>query len=138
MVKYTPSFKDRVLREYRARDRNYSFRALALRFNIKGGMAVIQRWYQRWNGTPQSLERKKGSGGKCVLTSRDVQRYILKPIEKKNKKHQAVHYSELKESIEQAVGHPVSLRTIQRRGKEEAGIHDQSTIARTHMECTSY
>lgn len=138
MVKYTPAFKDRVLREYCVGNRDSSFRALARRFKIKGGMSVIQRWYRRWKGTPLSLGRKKGSGGKRVLTSNEVQRYILRPIERKNKKHQAVHYPELKEPLERAVGHSVSLRTIQRRGKEEASIHGQSTIARTDLERTSY
>lgn len=135
MVKYTPAFKDEVLREYSPGVRGHSFRALARRFKIHGGMSVVQRWYSRWKGSPQSLARKVGSGGHPVLTREQVRRYILRPIEAKNKKHQAVHYSELKESVESSVGHSVSSRTIRRRGKEEMGCEAKSTVARTEREC---
>ncbi len=137
MVKYPPAFKDEVLREYRPGVRGYSFRALARRFKIHGGMSVVQRWYSRWKGSPQSLVRKKGSGGHPVLTAAQARRCILKPIEAKNKKHQAVHYTELKESVEAAVGHSVSVRTIQRRGKEELECKAKPTIARTRQESKS-
>jgi transposase len=135
MTKYTPAFKDEVLREYCPGMRGHSFRALARRFKIRGGKSVVQCWYSRWKGTPQSLARKRGSGGRYVLTPDEVQRHILRPLEKRNQKHKAMHYTELKESVESAVGHSVSVRTIQRRAKEELGCKAKPTISRTELEC---
>jgi len=134
MVKYTSTFKDEVLREYCPDIRGHSFRCLARRFGIKGGASTLSRWYHRWNGNPLSLRRKSGSGRKFLLTPLQVQRYILRPIERKNKKHQAVQYGQLQESLQQQVGHAVSVRTIRRYGKETAGCHGKTTIARTPME----
>jgi transposase-like protein len=137
MVKYTPLFKDQVLREYCPGNRGQSFRFLARRFGIKGGESVVRTWYHRWKGNPQSLERKPGSGGRYVLTPKEVEHYILRPLERRNQKHQPVHYTELKGPVERAVGHPVSVRAIQRRGKEEAGCRSHSTVPRTVQERTT-
>jgi len=137
MVKYTTTFKDHVLREYCPGNRGHSFGALARRFGITGCESVVRTWYHRWKGSPQSLARKPGSGGRYVLTSNQVERYILRPIERRNQQHQPVHYTQLKESVQTAVGHSVSLRTIQRRGKEMVGCRVQSTIPRTPQERTT-
>jgi transposase-like protein len=134
MGKYTPAFKDRVLREYCAGDRRHSFRALARSYNIRGGPSVIHGWYQRWKGNPESLKRKPGSGGQRALTRSQVHQYICVPVERAYKKHVAVDYRKLKDPIEEAVGHPVSLRTIQQYGKEEADVVNKTTIPRTSNE----
>ena len=137
MTKYTSSFKHQVLKEYCAGDRRHSFRALARRFGIPGGKSVISAWFRHWDGTPHSLERRAGSGRRARLTPAQVERYIVKPIRRCNQNHVAVEYHELKEAVEDEVGHSVSVRTIQRRGKEVGGIHGQSTIPKTPQECTS-
>jgi len=134
MVKYTPAFQDRVLRQYCAGVRGHSFADLARHHGIKGGASLVHKWYSSWKGNAQSLLRKSGSGRPRVLTCPQVVRYILRPIESRNQKHQPVHYTELKGPVEAAVGHSVSLRTIQRRGKETAGVRSRSTIPRTLQE----
>jgi len=68
------------------------------------------------------------------LTPKQVERLIVKPIRRCNRNHVAVEYHELKDSVEQEVGHSVSLRTVQRYGLKEEKIHDESTIPRTDVE----
>jgi len=136
MTKYPPSLKHSILLEYRAGDRTRSFRALARLYKIKGGESVVRNWYYRWKSTPESLERKPGSGGHAVLTPALVDKYIRKPVEKARDQHKAIEYRVLKEPLEKAVGHPMSLRTIQYYGKETVGILYQTTIPRTPQECT--
>jgi len=138
MVKYTSAFKDRVLRQYCVGVRGHTFADLARVNGIKGGESVVRKWYHRWKGNALSLQRKAVSGRPRVLTPSQVVRYILRPIESRNQKHQPVHYTELKGPVEKAVGHSVSVRTIQRRGKEETGCRIQSTIPRTPQERTIF
>ena len=69
-----------------------------------------------------------------MLTPAQVARLIVKPIRRCNRNHVAVEYPELKERVEQEVGHSVSVRTIQRYGREEGKVQDQTTIARAPME----
>jgi hypothetical protein len=80
------------------------------------------------------MERRTGSGRRVILTPQQVQQYIVRPIRRRNQAHMAIEYPELKEDIEQKVGHPVSVRTIQRHGREEGGITYDTTVARTEQE----
>lgn len=135
MTKYTPNFKHKILMEYRRGDRGASFSVLARRHKIKGGKKAIQYWYSQWKGTPNSLERRKGSGRKFILTPSQVDQYINKPILKKNKKHQAVSYPELMDTLHENSPSNISLRTVQRYGKQWVGIQCKTTIPRTLDEC---
>ena len=117
-----------------AGDHGHSFDALARRFHIPGGRRAVSSWHRQWNGTPLSLERKPGSGRRALLTPTQVARLITKPIRRCNRNHVAVEYPQLLESMEQELGHPVSLRTLQRYGREEGKVHCESTIPRTPEE----
>ena len=136
MVKYTANFKHTVLLEYCPGIRGHSFRDLAHRFKVRGGHKAILGWHRQWKGTPSSLERKKGSGRRALLTPKQVERLITKPIRRCNQNHVAVEYHELREAVEHEIGHSVSVRTLQRYGKERTDIHCESTIPRTEKECT--
>ena len=136
MTKYTSVFKHAVLQEYCAGNRAHSFRALARRFKVHGGPSTICKWYRNWKGTQQSLERRAGSGRRTLLTPAQVERYIVKPIRRCNKNHVAVEYHDLKDDVEEKVGHSVSVRTLRRYGKEKSQVHFQHTIRRTPVERT--
>jgi hypothetical protein len=81
---FTPQLKHHILTQYRSNDRDYSFQSLAIRYGIKGGKGTIQKWHQRWKGTPESLMNKQRSGRPRILTRTQVYRYISQPIIKKN------------------------------------------------------
>jgi transposase len=116
---FTPQLKHHILTQYRANDRDWSFQSLAVTYGIKGGKSTIKKWHQQWNGTPQSLERKVGSGRPSLLTNTQVYKYISQPIIKKNRQHKPIHYTKLLPSIQSKTGHPdISLRTVQRIGKQ--------------------
>jgi transposase len=134
MVKYTPDFKHKVLRDYTPGTRGHSFSDLALRYGIRGGKPLISKWYRQWDGTASSLERHPGSGRRALLTKQQVQRYIVKPIRRANQSHVAIEYPDLKEDVELKTSHSISLRSIQRYGKTQGGITCNTTQARTEQE----
>jgi hypothetical protein len=134
MVKYTPAFKHQVLKEYAAGTRGHTFNDLASRYGIRGGKPLLSKWYKQWDGTESSMERHPGSGRRVLLTQRQVRRYIVKPIRRANKAHVAIDYPELKEGIEEKIGQTISLRSIQRYGKEQGGITSETTVAKTEQE----
>jgi transposase len=131
MQTYTPQHKHTILSHYRAGSRDTSFRALARRFAVQGGDAVILRWYQRWDGTPQSLEHKKGAVRPRVLSKREVQQHVRAPILRANRAHKAVHYPTLLPAVQQKTGKELSLRTLRRYGKEELGVKQRRGKKRT-------
>jgi transposase len=135
MPQLTPKQKHDILTLYSSNDSNYTFESLAHQYNIKGGKNVIWRWYQQWNGTPQSLERKKGSGRPTLLSSQQVNDYIRTPIRNKNRSFKPIHYTQLHSSIQQKTGKQISLRTVQRCGKEKLGVQQKRTKKRTAQEC---
>jgi transposase len=134
MVTYTPHFKHSVLRQYAVGIRGHSYRDLAYRYDIQGGPSLIRKWYQHWDGSRQSLERTPGSGRRVLLTPQQVQQYIVRPIRRKNQDHIAISYPELKDNIEQKIGHSISVRTVRRHGRDEGHITSHSTVPRTEQE----
>jgi hypothetical protein len=65
---------------------------------------------------------------------------IRTPILRKNRKHEPVHYTQLRQTVEEKTGKKVSIRTIRRYGKEKLGARDKRTQKRTHEEsqCTQH
>jgi transposase len=120
MKQLTAEAKHEILREYRSDSPAHSFAALARRHAVAGGRDVLRRWYARWNGTAASLQRGPQPGRPHSLTAAEVQHHITTPIRRKNRAHAPVHYTDLVTSVREGTGKKVSLRTVQRYGKEEA------------------
>ena len=134
MPPYPAYLKHDVLREYVPGDHRHTFEKLARRHNIKGGKALAQKWYNQWNGTVASLERRPGSGRRALSAPQLVERLILKPIRRANRSDVAIEYPELKEAVEEKIGHPISIRTIQRQGHDAEDVKGKTTIPRTEQE----
>ncbi len=130
----TPQQKHDILKLYSPYDHTRSFAALSQQYNIKGGERVIRNWYHQWTGSPKSLERKRGSGRHKLLTSQQVKDLIQIPIRNKNRSFKPVHYPQLHSSIQQKTGKQMTLRTVQKIGKEELGVKQKRTKKRTAQE----
>jgi transposase len=130
-----PELKHFILTKYQHNHRGHGFEALAQQYGIAGGGRTIKGWYDRWDGTSDSLKRKPGSGRPRSLSSGEVQQYITTPIKKKNHQSRPVHYTDILRPLCENTGKRVSLRTVQRYGKENVGINSKRTIKKTKWEC---
>lgn len=137
MQTYTPQHKHTIISHYRACVRGAGFAALARRFAVQGGASAIQRWHQRWGGTPQSLQHKKGAGRPRVLSRREVQQHVRAPILRANRAHKAVHYPTILHSVRTKTGKQIALRTLQDYGKKELGAKQRRGKKRTADESES-
>lgn len=137
MKQFTPEQKHEILLEYSPRSTTHSLAALAHRHAVKGGRRTIENWLARWDGTAASLQRKAVSGRPRSLTPEEVKRHIIAPIRRKNRAHVPVHYTDLQPALEQQTGKKVSIQTIRRYGKEEAGGRLKHGKKRTAEERTS-
>lgn len=126
--------KHAILLEYQPHSPTHGFAALAARHSIAGGRKTVERWYSSWNGTPASLKHKSGAGRPRVLSKAEVSRHVRAPILAANRAHRAVHYTDLLKSAQQKTGKEVSLRSVQRYGKEELGARDKHSKKRTAQE----
>lgn len=126
--------KHHILLEYAPSEATHTFAALAERHAIAGGKRTVQRWHQRWDGTPASLQRKPGTGRARALSAAQVRRHIAAPIRNSNRAARAVRYTKLLPQVQAATGAQLSLRTLQRYGKEEAGGRLTSGKKRTAEE----
>lgn len=77
---YTPYLKHHILTQYQPYSHTHNFRCLAVQYNIKGGESTIRNWYQQWDGTEASLNRKRVSGRPRILSSTQVQRHVATRI----------------------------------------------------------
>jgi hypothetical protein len=138
MKHFSPELQHSILLEYTPRTATHSFAALAARHAVPGGERVVRRWHQRWDGSPASLERKAGAGRPRTLSMREVQQHVRAPILRANRAHRAIHYTQLLPGVRQKTGKELSLRTLQRYGKEELGAKQRRGKKRTaeESECT--
>jgi hypothetical protein len=135
MTNYPPQVKHRILTQYQPHCRGKGFKALAQQHGIQGGGRTIKYWYDRWDGTVASLERQPaGAGRPRILSSEEIKQHIGAQVKKKNRLPEPAHYTQLIYSVKEKTGKQVSLRTIQRYGKEEESIRDNRAIKRTREE----
>jgi hypothetical protein len=134
MTHLSPEAKHHILLEYSRDDATRSFTALAARHSIAGGWRVLLRWHQQWNGTPQSLQRKAGTGKQRALTAAQVSRHVRAPILAANRAHRAISYSQLLPTVCAKTGVELSLRTLQQYGKEQLGAKHKHSKKRTAAE----
>ena len=131
MTSYTPEVKQLILSQYSSSDATRSFRALSHQYGMEPSGGTISRWYSDWDGTIESLQHKQGAGRPRILTRSEVTKYIQQPVAKANRSNTAIDYNEIHTRVEEKTGQELSLRTVQRYGKEDAGIKSQSTHAVT-------
>jgi transposase len=138
MSHLSPDVKHHILLEYSPCSPSHSFAALAARHGVSGGARTVQRWHARWKHTPQSLERKQGSGKTRMLSAAQLSRHVRAPLLAANRAHRAVHYTDLLTKARQKTGTDVSLRTLRRYGKKELGAKQKHTHKRTadESQCT--
>jgi transposase len=134
MTALPPQLKHHILTSYQPNSRGYGFQALAQTYNIKGGGRTVQRWYDKWDGTPASLEDERGAGRPTLLSPAEITQYISTPIRLKNRKHDPVHYTQLRQTVEEKTGKKISIRTIRRYGKEKLNARNKRTQKRTQQE----
>ncbi|CAF3944710.1 unnamed protein product [Rotaria sp. Silwood1] len=115
---YTPQFKHTVLEQYRPGIFGYGFKSLAKRFKIQGGHRLIMSWYRQWNGTVESLNRKRKGGRPRTMTQEDVKDHILEFVESMNNKHVYVNYKIVQAHIKSVLKREVPIRTIRQYGKD--------------------
>jgi hypothetical protein len=109
-------------------------KSLSQQYNIKGGSKTMSRWLQQWDGSPESLERREGSGRHTILTPQEVKDTIQLPIRNKNRSFKLVHYTDLLPSVTQKTGKEISVETIRRIGREQLGVKQKRTKKRTAQE----
>lgn len=121
MNRLTATQKHQILREYRVGVRGCGLKALAARYGIAGGARTLSRWISRWRGSPRSLENHKSPGRPRILTTREVEESVRKPILAGNRACEAVLYTKLLPKVRQQTGKEVKLKTLRHYGTAELG-----------------
>src|SRR6266536_2548156 len=87
--------KQEILQEYQPKVRGKS---LAKTLQVKGGACAIRRWYKKWDGTKESLEKDSGGDRRSILLEKEKKTLISGFINKKAKKD-AADYREVHENV---------------------------------------
>ncbi len=124
MTKYSSAYKERVVREYQKGVRGRGFAALSKRFKIP--KSVID-WWKKWIQAGQTIEAfadEVGGDRKSVLGKREIH---LGFVSHKNAKGEAVDYPDVHAYVVNCTQKDISIRSVQRIGKEEMGISWKQT-----------
>jgi hypothetical protein len=113
---YPPRFIHTILKQYKMGVRGSGFKALASRYNIKGGHKLISAWYAKWDGTIYSLTKQSGGDRRSILTPEEKKKYVYDFIVKKSKS-EAATYQEVQKNVEKKTGKAPKPRTIRDYGE---------------------
>ena len=113
---YPPRFIHAILKQYKPGVRGSGFKALASRYNIKGGHKLISSWYAKWDGTISSLTKQSGGDRRSILTPEEKKKYVYDFIVKKSKT-EAATYQEVQRNVEKKTGKAPKPRTIRDYGE---------------------
>lgn len=134
MSQLTARQKHDILVQCAARHAGESEVEIARQHGVSVGRTTIWEWRQRWNGTPQSLERREGSDGTPKLTPLEVSRHVRAPILAANRAHRAISYTKMLPEVRRKTRKDISLRTLQRTGQKQLGVRFKHRIKRTKEE----
>ena len=104
MRHFSADCKHNILSEYARCSRTHGFEALALRHSVPGGAQVIAQWYQRWNGTVDSLKENPGRGRPRLLTRAEVSRHVRPRILAANRNNRAISYTQMLPAVRRTTG----------------------------------
>lgn len=124
--------KQQILEEYEPGVRGKGFRALAKRHSIESGYQTISKWYKKWDGTKESLEKESGGDRRSILSEKEKKTHILGFIAKRAKKDPA-DYREVQENVESRTGKKMAIKSVRRIGKE-LGVSSKKTKRKTPAE----
>ena len=138
MKQPTPEQKHGILTHYAARREGETLKQILALHDVAASRQSVAAWQRQWNGTIASLQRKPVSGRPRILTHAEVRRHVTAPIRNANRAAHAVRYTKLLPQVQAATLTDVSVRTLRRYGKEEAGAHMTRGKKRTaeESECT--
>lgn len=120
MSKYSASFKELVIHQYKKKTQGQSFRALAKKYGIKGGAKVVRDWWLTWTKGGKTLEalQPQAKGHRRQILTEKEENLIVDYVEKKNEAKKRVDYTDVHEYVVKKTKKDVALRTIQETGKE--------------------
>lgn len=110
-MKYTAEFKQSVLEQYRPRVHGSGFDALAELFNIAGGGRLVWEWYQRWDGSVESLVARHAGGKRPLLKADQQEQHVAKFVTRNNRRRQPVQVVDVVDNIQQETDTSVARRT---------------------------
>jgi transposase-like protein len=134
MTKYSPAYKQRVVREYKKGVRGKGFKALGKRFLIPH--SLIRKWWNKWEAggrTVEAFEDRAGGDRRSLLSEREKERYIRDFVSHKNALRQAVDYVDVTNNLRKRLrrlkntDEQTLQRIVQRIGKEEMNISWKKT-----------
>lgn len=119
--------KHEILLQYEPHVPGCSFQDPADTYTVKGGRRTVERWFKDWDGTPQSLERKAGSGRKPQLTIAQKKKCIRDFVEARHRAGEHVSWKDVQENVYVHTRYKLSEATIGKIGRTEFGISSKTT-----------
>lgn len=134
MKRLTAEQKHSILIHLQSRGEGVKAEAIAAAHGVQGGSSTLNKWLKKWDGTAQSLQRNKVSGRPRALSRAQVSRHLKPRVLAANRRGQAVHYPTLLPLVNAATRKKLSLRTLQRYGREDLSIKQRRSKKRTATE----
>jgi len=126
MKYFTPDQKHHILIHLQARRKGVNPDDIVHQHGVAGGRRTLNRWLAQWNGTPQSLERKAGSGRPRRLSRAQVTQHLKPRILAANRRAEPIHYPTLLPAITAATGKALLLQTLRQYGKKQRSNYKSS------------
>lgn len=131
----TPEQKHSILTHWSARRTGETLNQILALHDVTASRQAVVQWQRQWDGTVVSLQQKQKTGRPHKLSKAQISRHIAAPIRNANRASRPITYPKLLLQVQAATDTEISLRTIQRYGKEELGVKSKKGVKRTSDEC---
>ena len=118
--------KQEILQEYQPGVRGKGFKALAKQYKIKSGHKTIRNWYQKWDGTKESLEKESGGDRRSILSEKEKKTLIVGFI-RKRARTDAANYRGVQENIESKSGKKLAGRCPKTWKRTRSSVKENET-----------
>jgi hypothetical protein len=134
--KYSDDVKKLILNEYKSSKRKTSLRQLEKHYKIGcGNGATIRYWLLQSKHNKSKLKVKENKKRPRILTKHEINIYVKQKIDKCNVNSEPINYVSLYRELPTKIKRKISLRSIQRYGKNILHAKPKQVVTRTLHEC---
>ena len=135
MSKYSAPFKLQIVSEYKKNQRGSGFRALARKYQIKGGAKAVRNWWLTWRSGGETLEALEPQmrGHRRHKLTESEEKMIVDFVTQRNDEKKSVDYKQVHKHIVRKTQKQVAYTTIKEIGKER-GISWKKTTRTLSVE----
>jgi transposase len=131
--KYSEEFMRMIARKYSPNKRGSGYQAIANLYELPSPN-LVKYWVEKYKETKGEMKNRAGGNRKRKLDDEECEEHVRKFVVQNNRDGIAVTYKDVQNNVKKRTRKDVSLRTVQRYGKELCALVWKRTTRKLEIE----